>query len=166
MILDAWMHFFIMLGLVAYSGIKKTDRRFIFILCIYAAAWQVSDYMSQQEGFSTFFKIFFQSAVSIAIIDSIVFLKYTRFTSLFAGLLLIGISALFTIFVLDEFATNSAYNYGIELFGLINIQLIYLELLALTGITFDMGSGRRIYRKSFESDLHRATSPFGIMGRI
>ena len=163
MIPDAWTHFFIMLGLVICSIGNKSDRQFILILCIYAAAWQVSDYLSKQEDVGALFKIVFQTGVSTALIYYVTLLKYTRFTKFFMALVFIGVASYFVMVILDKNASIAAYNYGVDVFSLLNIQLIYLELLAMAGITFDMGSDKGSYIRSINSYLHGTTSSSGAM---
>jgi len=164
MIPDAVVHLLLMAALVAYSRINKGNVQITLILCIYAAAWQVSEYLSYQDQVSLFFKLFFQTSISIALIHSVVRLEYTRFTSSFVWLLLFGILAFFIMIMIDKFASPATFNYAVDVFSLLNIQLIYLELLALTGVTFDMGNDKGIYRKSADDILLDSVNSFSFLG--
>lgn len=124
----------------------------------------MSDYLSYQYDVSLFFKVYFQNAVSIALIFFITNLKYTRFTALFVGLLFINIISLFCIVLLDKYASVEVFNGSIGIFTIINIQLIYLELLAIAGITFDMDNDKGTYRKSIDGVLCDPTTAFSAMG--
>ena len=132
--------------------------RFIFILFAYGAVWQVSDRLSVSQDVTLLLKIFFQTSASILLINLIMRLEYTRFTALFVGLQLLNILSLFIIIFMDKFASVSAFNYSVEVFSIFNIQLIYTDLIALAGITFDMGSHRGKFEKSFNADLYRSAS--------
>ena len=164
MIPDPFAHFCLMAGLVAYSLVKRSGNQFLFVLLIYGAAWQVSDYISYQEDAPLFLKIFFQNFISIVLIHFIIQLDYTRFTALFIGLLLLTVASLFTMMMLDKFATAELFNSSIGIFSMFNIQLMYLELLALAGITFDMGSGKTIIRKPVDDYLRGSAHSSGAMG--
>lgn len=164
MIPDSGTHFWLMFALVAYSVIRKSDLSFVFTLCVYSAAWQVSDYLSFQPEASLLLKLFFQTSVSITLIYAVTNLRYTRFTGLFVGLLLFGIASFFVMIMLDKFATSIAFNQTVEIFTLINIQLIYLELLALAGISFDMGNDKGILRRSVDDDLRGSVAVFSFLG--
>ena len=146
--IDPLLHLYLMSGLVVYSFFKGTGFQFLFVLVIYGAAWQMSEYLSLQNDASIMLKILFQNSVSIALIYLIIQLEYTRFTSLFVLLLFINIINIFALMALDKFATVVFFDASLWLFNLINIQLIYLDLLALLGVTFGMGGGKRTYRDS------------------
>jgi hypothetical protein len=141
--IDAWVHFPIILTIAAYSVFRKAGVQFLLVVCTYGIAWQLSDYMSRLEDATLLFKALFQASVSIILINSIVNLKYTRFTGFFVLLLLAGMTSLFIMFVLDKFANAATFNKAVDIFNPINISLIYLELLALSGVTFGMGGGKR-----------------------
>ena len=157
MIPDALTHFIIIAAMIVYSIARKQDNQFIFVLFVYGAAWQMSNHLSFQDDVELFTKVFFQTSASIFLINFITRLEYTRFTGLFVASLVLTVLLYFIIAIMDKFAPPAAFNYIVETFGLINIQLIYLELLALAGISFDMGSDKGKFAKSFNANLYSST---------
>ena len=151
------VHFVIMAAIFICSMRNKAGVQYLFILIIYGTAWQMSDYLSLQDT-TLFLKIFFQTSISIALVHLVTNLKYTRFTALFVGLLIINIVSMFAVVMFDKFASPEWFNSAVSIFNIINIQLIYLDLLALVGVSFDLGSSKRITRKPINANLYSAAS--------
>lgn len=138
-------------GLLSFKNVKT-----LRLMLIYGFLWQFSNYLSLKDVHeivktaiaATFVSLFLSITVN---------LPSSRFVLMFALLQIIALISYLILLILHPMTENQTDGPILEIFSLVNTQLIWLDLMALAGISYELGRDTRLYS---DDSLYYSISSF------